>query len=1201
MAKRDVQLVIRARSEADRAIESISAAMRTLLGVQDDLSTSGAGVSTTLERMGGAFAAIDAAFAKIDGTLAQANSGFERQRASLAENEAQYAALRGQVVAAEQAIVNTRIAMQSDGSRELAGRLGAAVTGYKQLTGEASRLEGRIAVQRAEVLAAADAQRDLQHTANVAAAAAGEMGREGERAALATRAASLQANLALKEQAATQREASASAIAMAAAEADALRQKARAIAEQVAEQRRLEASQAGINSLLGVRAPDSGAGSARESAAVFEEDARAKKEAARATDDLSAAADRLRARARPLVVEEQRLNAEIREANTLFQAGKIGIRDYTAEMVRLEGALKRTQAAAASGNRNGSTEIKGLFGLRPYEMQNLSYQINDVVSGLASGQPIGQVFAQQAGQIVQIFPQVLDFVLKYARGLGLVAVALTPVIIGMSRMNSLAAMQRDFAATLGLSADGARYNTEALIANTDALDLFGASAEDAAAAVKTFLAEAVDPDMLDAFGRAAQNLADITGEDLTDAAKDVAAAFTGGYEAIADFDDKMNFLTLSEREQIRAMFDSGKESDARALAFQRFYDKAQDGTRETETAWSRMTDAMAGAWATFENYLAGTQVFANLRSQMNDVAVGATYLFNRLRGVAHEAAALDALGKKRVNGPNANANPFGTMFAGRDNLGNPIDPLNTASDRYRKEESDRLYDEAKKKRPKKSRKTGKTDADYQADFNRQIRQANEERERQAENLTRTNVLEGEALILEKRRQAVAEALHEAEKKATDNGKRKLVLTQAQRAEIARTVGLEFDAKNAKAVAQAEQQAHERALNVLVEKRKRLLDAMDYASAGSDEFKNLQSAVLGVNVQIEAATRDMAAFWQTAAGNPETLALLGVTTEQARNIVADLENDLKRVQRETLEAAQARAESGLSDLEAMQRLLQEQIEFAQLQGEAGRAGALQTQLAEVNQRLAEGAQKAVAFWRAIRGNPAELALMGLTPAAVDNIILGFENTIAASERLRTQFLKTGQALNQDLANGGVTAMERFAQSIVNGENVLSSFAASFLQFAADFLLNIARMIAQQAIFNALSAGSAGGAGGAGGFLSSLIGSLFHGGGIAMNGGRGRGVPAAIFANAARYHSGGIAGLRPNEVPAILERGEEVLTRADARHARNGGKGGGGRQLAQILAIGEDQIAKAMAGAAGREVMLSFIRSERMTINQELGAN
>ncbi|HRP76274.1 MAG TPA: hypothetical protein PLN31_19470, partial [Azoarcus taiwanensis] len=48
----------------------------------------------------------------------------------------------------------------------------------------------------------------------------------------------------------------------------------------------------------------------------------------------------------------------------------------------------------------------------------------------------------------------------------------------------------------------------------------------------------------------------------------------------------------------------------------------------------------------------------------------------------------------------------------------------------------------------------------------------------------------------------------------------------------------------------------------------------------------------------------------------------------------------------------------------------------------------------------------------------------------------------------------------------------------------------------------------------------------------------------------------FAGAPRYHTGGIAGLRPGEVPAILKKREEVLTEDDPRHRFNGGREGAG---------------------------------------------
>lgn len=88
-------------------------------------------------------------------------------------------------------------------------------------------------------------------------------------------------------------------------------------------------------------------------------------------------------------------------------------------------------------------------------------------------------------------------------------------------------------------------------------------------------------------------------------------------------------------------------------------------------------------------------------------------------------------------------------------------------------------------------------------------------------------------------------------------------------------------------------------------------------------------------------------------------------------------------------------------------------------------------------------------------------------------------------------------------------------------------------------------------------SAGGSSGSGGgdLISSLVGgafSIFGGGGALPHGNPFHEGGVVGFNGAPRYHTGGISGLRPDEVPAILQRGEEVLTRNDSRHRDNGGR-------------------------------------------------
>ena len=151
------------------------------------------------------------------------------------------------------------------------------------------------------------------------------------------------------------------------------------------------------------------------------------------------------------------------------------------------------------------------------------------------------------------------------------------------------------------------------------------------------------------------------------------------------------------------------------------------------------------------------------------------------------------------------------------------------------------------------------------------------------------------------------------------------------------------------------------------------------------------------------------------------------------------------------------------------------------------------------------------------------------------------------------------------------------------------------------------------------GMLGGKGGAGGMMSGLMGmvpkllqmlfgglfggggglfaGLFHEGGIAGTvGGMGRMAPAAAFASAVRYHSGGLVGFQPDEVPAVLQRNEEVLTQNDPRHRSNapGGKGGqgGGSNVAVYLVHDQGEAMKAaLETPHGTEAIIQHVSSNR----------
>ena len=90
---------------------------------------------------------------------------------------------------------------------------------------------------------------------------------------------------------------------------------------------------------------------------------------------------------------------------------------------------------------------------------------------------------------------------------------------------------------------------------------------------------------------------------------------------------------------------------------------------------------------------------------------------------------------------------------------------------------------------------------------------------------------------------------------------------------------------------------------------------------------------------------------------------------------------------------------------------------------------------------------------------------------------------------------------------------------------------------------------------------------------------------------------------RYHNGTQgAGLKSNEMLAVLETGEKVTTEEQQRLEKNrldaARKGNGKRGLRQILAVGDKEVAAAMSGASGDEVMLTFVQRHKATLKQML---
>src|SRR3569832_873390 len=140
------------------------------------------------------------------------------------------------------------------------------------------------------------------------------------------------------------------------------------------------------------------------------------------------------------------------------------------------------------------------------------------------------------------------------------------------------------------------------------------------------------------------------------------------------------------------------------------------------------------------------------------------------------------------------------------------------------------------------------------------------------------------------------------------------------------------------------------------------------------------------------------------------------------------------------------------------------------------------------------------------------------------------------------------------NGSLqTGLTQFFDDLAAGTKKGSTL---FEEFGNSVIATIRRIAAAQAATKLLGAFNASSIGQ---FIGSFLGGgtpapVHHTGGVVGAVAASRTVSPLAFVSALRYHSGGVLGLTPDEVPAILQRGEEVLTRRAPRHRDNGGMGG-----------------------------------------------
>lgn len=390
----------------------------------------------------------------------------------------------------------------------------------------------------------------------------------------------------------------------------------------------------------------------------------------------------------------------------------------------------------------------------------------------------------------------------------------------------------------------------------------------------------------------------------------------------------------------------------------------------------------------------------------------------------------------------------------------------------------------------------------------------------------------------------------------------------------------------------------------------LISKIDQANVkSSTKFEDVLAAKLQkIRNQYTAMKADLDKYEQKVAGSNMTPAQKAASRAETGAMRVNL--DIAQSNAESKAAEQSKDEAAKARMKEINELLQERkarledIKLAETAGEISPAESYKQQQAvidEMQPKIEALAQSAKEYAAAI----------GLAPAKLQTMNANLKLATSSGKGLANSLYSVKEA-NADIAAGATSFFKGFAKGLVQQEEGYSRLQSgiraagrAFAQFAADFLMKIAEMIIQQQILNALSSMTGGSkGGGVGGMLSSAVNAaVHHHGGTVGSSVTNRSANVNWFVNAPKYHTGGIVGLAPDEMPAILRRNEEVLTDEDPRHRRNifaqaPVQAAPNIKIVNTIDAGEFT-SEGMSSAQGQRAVLNFIRNNKSTVNNILG--
>lgn len=444
----------------------------------------------------------------------------------------------------------------------------------------------------------------------------------------------------------------------------------------------------------------------------------------------------------------------------------------------------------------------------------------------------------------------------------------------------------------------------------------------------------------------------------------------------------------------------------------------------------------------------------------------------------------------------------------------------------------------------------------------------------------------------------------SEKAQTDSLENQLKAVDLQYASLARKIselggkeGAQFAKRFSEGIADLKGQITENFNKKMLAEQEALqkkLEDVEVAS-GRRSTTNLDARLKAVKDRYAQTYRDIAAYREKLEGNGRSTATADAMKDRLDAEVKTLENmerqkfaydELKRFESELQDLLQARA----ARIKSVNDLAE-----GSLITEEDRRQQTQDAMTQMQPQI-----------EALTGAATEFALTlgaAFDPARIQQFLASMQLGVTSMQRLKKEVGLTAAQVDEKLATGLTNVFDTAAKGITEAiagqkswSEAIRNTGRAFLQFAADFMREIALMIVKQMILNALKS-TGWGAG-----IAALAGVKHDGGVIGQGTGRSRSISPTWFANAPRYHTGGVAGLAADEYPTILQRGEEVLAADSPRNVLNGGAGLGAAQpkkeqgLRFVFVDDRSKVPEAMASAEGDRVIVEAIRRNAASVRQ-----